>query len=69
VTQTANILGRILRRRKETKLTIHMEKIRLDIKSKRMLIVISQRIFGTDEELCACLIDWQKGFDSLNGAD
>jgi len=34
-----------------------------------MLNVISQRILGTDEELCACFIDWQKAFDSLNGPD
>ena len=34
-----------------------------------MLIVISQRIVGRDDELCACLIEWQKAFDSLNGPD
>ena len=34
-----------------------------------MLRVISQRNLGTDEELCACSIDWQKVFDSLNGPD
>jgi hypothetical protein len=31
--------------------------------------VILQRNFGTDEEFCACLIEWQKAFDSLNGPD
>jgi hypothetical protein len=34
-----------------------------------MLIVISQGTVGTDGELCACFIDWQKAFDSLNGPD
>jgi len=34
-----------------------------------ILRVISQRIVGTDDELCAYFIDWQKTFDSLNGPD
>jgi hypothetical protein len=34
-----------------------------------MLRVISQRTVGRGEELCACLMDWQKEFDSLNGPD
>ena len=69
MTDTAKIVASVLRRRKERKLTIHVEKMSLDIEEKRMLIVISQRILGTDEELCACFIDWQKAFDSLNGPD
>jgi len=28
------------------------------LQSKRILRVISQRIFGTDDELCGCFIDW-----------
>jgi len=31
--------------------------------------VLAQRIVGTDVELCACLVDWQKAFGSLNGPD
>jgi hypothetical protein len=31
--------------------------------------VLAQGIFGKDEELCVCLIEWQKAFDSLNGPD
>jgi hypothetical protein len=34
-----------------------------------MLTVISQRIVGTNDELCVCFIDWQKSIDSLNGPD
>ena len=31
--------------------------------------MLVERTVGTDEELCACLIDWQKAFGSLNGPD
>jgi len=34
-----------------------------------MLRVLAGRNVGTDVELCACLVDWQKAFDSLNGSD
>ena len=34
-----------------------MEKMSLDIEEKRTLRALSQRILGTDEEVCACLID------------
>jgi hypothetical protein len=40
VIDTAKIVARILRRRKEMYLRIHAEKMNLDIKSKRRLIVI-----------------------------
>ena len=46
-----------------------MEKMSLVIEEQRMLRVLSQRIVGTGEELCACFIDWQKAFGSLNGPD
>ena len=39
------------------------------LKGKRVLRVLAQRNVGTDVELCACLIDWQKAFGSLNGPD
>jgi hypothetical protein len=57
MTDTAKIVARILRRRKERYLRINTEKMSLDIKSKNMLIVISQRIVGREDEMCACLID------------
>jgi hypothetical protein len=28
-----------------------------------MLRIVSKRTLDIDEELCACFIDWQKGFD------
>jgi hypothetical protein len=31
-----------------------------------MLRIISERILHTDEELCACFIDWQKACDHVN---
>ena len=31
-----------------------------------MLRIISERNLDTDEELCACFIDWQKAFDLVN---
>jgi hypothetical protein len=31
-----------------------------------MLRIISERTLDIDEELCACLIDWQKAFDRVN---
>jgi hypothetical protein len=31
-----------------------------------MLIIISERTLHTDEELCACFIDWQVAFDRVN---
>jgi hypothetical protein len=34
-----------------------------------MLRGLSQRIVSTDEELCACFIDWKKAFERLNGPD
>ena len=34
-----------------------------------MLSVISKGILGTDEELFACCIEWQKAVDRLNGPD
>ena len=39
------------------------------MKGKTLLKVLAERIVGTDVELCACLIDWQKAFDSLSGPD
>jgi hypothetical protein len=67
VTHSAKIVAKILGRRKGKNLSIHVEKMSLDIEERRMVRVISQRIVGRDEELCACLVDWQKAFDSLNG--
>jgi hypothetical protein len=31
-----------------------------------MLRIISDRNLVIDEELCACFVDWQKAFDSVN---
>jgi hypothetical protein len=31
-----------------------------------MLTIISERTSDTEEELCACFIDWQKVFDRVN---
>jgi hypothetical protein len=31
-----------------------------------MLRIISERTLDIDEELCACLMDWQKAFDRVN---
>jgi hypothetical protein len=58
VTDTAKIVARILRRRKERNLWKNVEKMSWDMKSKRTLIVISQPIVGRDGKLCACFIEW-----------
>jgi hypothetical protein len=31
-----------------------------------MLRIISERILDVEEELCECLIDWQRVFDCVN---
>jgi len=31
-----------------------------------MLRIISERNVETDEDVCACFIDWQKAFDCVN---
>ena len=69
MTQTAKVVTRLFKRKKERKLRIDVEKMGWILKSKGMLSVISQGILDTDEELCACFIDWQKAFDSLNRPD
>jgi hypothetical protein len=34
-----------------------------------MLIIVLERTLHTDEELCACFIDWQVAFDRVNWTD
>jgi len=54
VKHTPKLVARILRRGIENKI----ENI--------MLRMVSEETLGTDEELCACFMDWQKAFDCVN---
>jgi hypothetical protein len=65
VTCTAEIIARILRRRKERNLRIHVEKMSLVVEEEKDAESDITKNFGIDEEFCACFIDWQKTFDRL----
>jgi hypothetical protein len=69
VTDTAKIVARILRRRKGRKLRIHAEKLILGIEDQKDAEIDITKNCDTYVKLCACFIDWQKAFDSLNGPD
>jgi hypothetical protein len=53
---------------------MYLEKISLDLEEEKtsdaigMLRIISERTLDVDEELWACLIDWQKAFDGVDWA-
>jgi len=69
---TANIVANILRRT-EGKTEDVLEEDEIEFRRGKgsrdaigMLGKISERTLDIDEELCACNIEWQKAFDSVN---
>jgi hypothetical protein len=73
IAHAAKIVSRILRSRTERKTedALGVDQFRFrrgkgTMDAIGMLRIISERALDTDEELCACFIDWQKAFDGIN---
>jgi hypothetical protein len=74
IAQAAKIVARILRGRIEMRTEDVLGEDQFGFRRGKgtrdaigMLRIISERTLVIDEELCACLIDWQKAFDCVTG--
>jgi hypothetical protein len=74
IAHAAKIVSRILRRRIERKTEDVLGEDQFGFRRGKgtrdaigMLRIISERTLVIDEELCACLMDWQKAFDCVTG--
>jgi len=73
IAHTAKLVAKILRRMIEKKIEDVLGEDSFGFRignrtrdANGMLRIISQRTFEIDEELCVCLMDWQKAFDRVN---
>ena len=72
IAHTAKIIAKILRRRIERKIgdvlgdQFGFRRRKGTRDAIGMMRIIGERTVEIDEELCICLIDWQKAFDRVN---
>ena len=73
ISHTAKITAKILRRRIERKFEDVLGEDQFGFRTGkgtrdgiRTMRIIAERTLEIDEELCICLIDWQKAFDRVN---
>jgi hypothetical protein len=74
IAHAAKIVARLLRRRIDRKTEDVLGEDQFGFRRGKwtrdaigILRIISERTLGIDEELCACLMDWQKAFDCVTG--
>ena len=73
IAHTAKIIAKTLRRRLEKKIEDVLGEDQFGFRKGKgtrntigMRRIIAERTLEIDEELCVCIIDWQKAFDNVN---